>query len=167
MRFLKAVAVIGTFASGALGLAGTPLASPLASGAMPSARSGGDLVARTQLILERRVSGPHAVPGPEPSFRPFHRPGMAPGPHPSFHPIRRPRRVLGPHPSFHPVYRPRTVVRYGPLLGPRPVLIRYHPVYRPVRVVRPRTVCRTRIRLIRTAYGDLVRRSVRRCTRRY
>ena len=159
MRFLKAVAVIGTFVTGALGLAGTPLASPLASGTMPSARSGGDLVARTQLILQRRVSGPCAVPGPEPRFRP--------GPHPSFHPIRRPRRVLGPHPSFHPVYRPRTVVRYGPLLGPRPVLIRYHPVYRPVRVVRPRTVCRTRIRLIRTAYGDLVRRSVRRCTRRY
>jgi hypothetical protein len=66
------------------------------------------------------------------------------------------------------VYRPVRVVRPYPVYRPVRV-VRPYPVYRPVRVVRPypRTVCRTRIRLVRTAYGDLVRRPVRRCVARY
>jgi hypothetical protein len=62
----------------------------------------------------------------------------------------------------------RPVVRPYPVYRPVRV-VRPYPVYRPARVVRPypRTVCRTRIRLVRTPYGTLVRRPVRRCVARY
>jgi hypothetical protein len=45
----------------------------------------------------------------------------------------------------------------------------YYPYrgYRPVYRAGPRTVCRTRVRVVRTVYGNFVRRPVRVCTRRW
>jgi hypothetical protein len=137
MHFLKAAAVIGTFVAGALSLSGTSLASPLASRATPLAGAGG-AVTDAQYYEERR--------------------------------IYRPRTVVETYRSSRPMYRSRRAVRYHPVYGPGPRrVVRYHPIYGPVRVARPRprTICRTRTHYVRTAYGNLVRRSVQRCIRRY
>jgi hypothetical protein len=126
MRFLKAVAVLGLLATGALALPGVASASPLVAGAAPAARTAPGLVAPTQYYRAR--------------------------------PVYRPMR---------PIARPYPVVRRYPVYRPRPV-VRYSRVYRPVLAVPQRfLVCRTRIRLVRTAYGGFVRRPEQHCFRRY
>ena len=145
MRFMKAAAVIGTLVAGAFGLSGGASASPLAAGAMPAAKAGSGLVEKAQFYTERRI------------YRPRDTVRILPAP------VYRPVRVVRPY----PVYRPVRVVRPYPIYRPVRV-VRSYPVYRPVRVVRaaPRQVCRTRVRIIRSAYGQYLRRSVRTCTSR-
>ncbi len=157
MRLLKAIAVIGALVGGAVGLSGPASASPLVSGAMPAAKTGDSLVAQTQFYEERRIYRPRPVVRYFPAYRPVYRP-----------PYRRVVRTYRTYPAYrpYPIYRPRPVVRYSPAYRPYPIyrsrpVVRYYPAYRPAR-----TVCRTRFRLVRTAYG-FVERPVRICTRRY
>lgn len=151
MRFLKAVAVLGSLAAGSLALPGVGVASPLVARAASAAPEAPRLVAKTQYY-----GGPVYRP-----MRPIVRP---------YRSYRRARFV-----RHHPVYRSRPVVRYSVVYSPRPryyrprPVVRAYPVYRPVRMVQrqPRTVCTTRARVIHTAYGGVERRSVRRCVQRY
>ena len=151
MRFLKAVAVLGSVVAGTLALPGVGAASPLATRAASAAPDAPRLVAKAQYYGEPVYRPMRPIVRPYPSYR---------------------RARIGRH---YPVYRPRPVVRYSVVYSARPRyyrpvrVVRAYPVYRPVRVVRPqpRTVCTTRARVIRTAYGGFERRSVRRCVQRY
>ena len=58
MRFLKAIALIGALVGGAVGLSGAASASPLVSGAMPAAKTGDGLIAKSQFYMERRIYRP-------------------------------------------------------------------------------------------------------------
>ena len=166
MRFLKAVSVLGSLVVGTLAVPGVGVASPLASRAASAAPDAPRLVAKTQYYYGGPVyrSPRRAQYYGGPVYRPVR---------PIVHPHRSYRRAkIVRH---YPVYRPRPAVRYSVVYPARPRyyrpvrVVRPYPVYRPVRVVRPqpRTVCTTRARVIRTAYGGFERRSVRRCVQRY
>ena len=138
MRFLRAAAVAATLVSGWLGLSGAVVASPLVAGTMPAAKASAGPVTQAQYYVERRVYRPRTAVRVFPAYRPRTVVRTST--------VYRSRRILQTYP--YRVYRPRPVVRY-------------YPAYRPVR-----TVCRTRVRIVQTAYG-YVRRPVRICTRRY
>jgi hypothetical protein len=118
MRFLKAMAVVGTLVSGALGLSAAASASPLLSTAMPAAEAGSGVVAKAQMYIERRVYRPRRVMRTYPAYRPIYRPY---------------RRVVQTYPIYRPVRRgwaPRIVCRTRIRLVRTP----YGFVRRPVRV---------------------------------
>jgi hypothetical protein len=118
MRFLKAVAVVGTLVGGALGLSAAASASPLASTAMPAAQAGNGVVTKAQMYIERRVYRPRRVVRTYPAYRPVYRPY---------------RRMVRPYPIYRPVrggWAPRIACRTRIRL----VRTRYGFVQRPVRV---------------------------------
>ena len=118
MRFLKAFAVVGALASGALSLSGPAFASPLVAAAMPTAGADSGVVAEAQMYIERRVYRPRRVVRAYPAYRPIYRPY---------------RRMV----RTYPIYRPVRVVR-GPRFAcrTRVRLVRtlYGFVRRPVRI---------------------------------
>ena len=118
MRFLKAVAVVATLVSGALGWSASASASPLVSTAMPAAQAGTGVVTKAQMYIERRDYRPRRVMRAYPAYRPVYRPY---------------RRVVRPYPIYRPIrggWAPRIVCRTRIRLVRTP----YGFVRRPVRV---------------------------------
>lgn len=164
MRLLKFAAMLIALMTG--GLMALPAgATPVGAGALPAAAGraqdslatqvqyyyGGPYRARPRVVVQRQYYRPRPVYG-----RSYYRPRPA-----------YVRSYYRPRPVY---YRPRPVYA-GNYYRPRRVYSqRYYaprPAYRARRVYRPvRTVCRTRIRLVRTYYGT-VRRPVQVCRRVY